>query len=163
MKHASLAKVWQSFSPKFQVPNMHYWLKFADVSVAPNFECQICIISGLKFDWCLSAYIWVKPDCLIEELFYLMWGERLVPSRQCGGNKHITRPAEAVCSWLWPWQLQPFWQPLQADKLWVTISTYVSVVWSWMFSRGMKAPMAMAPWLPGCSLTCLTGFPSCSL
>ena len=68
---------WQkcgSFSPKFHVPNMHYWLKFADVSVAPNFECQICIISGLKFDWCLSAYIWVKPDCLIEELFYLMWG-----------------------------------------------------------------------------------------
>ena len=50
MKHASLAKVWQSFSPKFQVPNMHYWLKFADVSVVPNFECQICVISGLKFD-----------------------------------------------------------------------------------------------------------------
>ena len=66
------------FSPKFWVPNMHYRLKFTEVSVAPNFKCQICIISGPKFEWCLSAYIWVKPDCLIEELFCLTYVRGMV-------------------------------------------------------------------------------------
>jgi len=80
------------FSPKFWVPNMHYRLKLTEVSVAPNFKCQIWIISGLKFEWCLSAYIWVKPDRLIEELFCLMWEEWLVRSEQYGGTKHITWP-----------------------------------------------------------------------
>ena len=59
----------------------------------------------------------------------------------------------------WSRQWQPFWHPLQADKLYDNF--YTSVVW--MFSRGMKAPTAMAPRLPGCFITCLIGLPSCSL
>jgi len=110
-------------SPKFQVPNMCYRLKFTDVFVAPNY--QICIIGGLKFDWNLSAYVLVKPHFLIEEPFYLSWGrERLVRSRQYADVPSILlgRMGRRLA---WPQQLQPFWQPLQADKLWVTICMWV--------------------------------------
>ena len=57
---------------------------------------------GPKFNGCLFAWIWVKPDGLNEELFYFTWGERLVQSTQCGGIKHITWPIgpEEVSSWL---------------------------------------------------------------
>jgi len=57
----------KSCSPKFQVPSMCYRLNF----FAPNFKYQICVIGDPKFDQYVSAYISVKPDCLIEELFYL--------------------------------------------------------------------------------------------
>ena len=110
-------------SPKFQVPNMCYRLKFTDVFVAPNY--QICIIGGLKFDWNLSAYVLVKPHFLIEEPFYLTWGrERLVRNRQYAGVPSILlgRMGRRLA---WPQHLQPFWQPLQADKLWVTICMWV--------------------------------------
>ena len=58
-------------------------------------------------------------------------------NRQCGGIiEHITRPngqkaglATAVAG-----------QSLEADTYAVSDNFYVSVVWSWIFSRGMKAP-----------------------
>jgi len=73
-KRASPAEVREVFEP--QTPSTKHWS--AEVrwrSVARNFRYQICVIGGPKFDQCLSAYIWVKPDCLIEELFYLIWGD----------------------------------------------------------------------------------------
>ena len=96
-KYALSVKVRRSYcGPKLQVSNVRYRLKFGDTFVALTLRYR-CIARKMPFWW-----IWVKPDSLIEEIFYLTWGERLVQSRQWGGIEHITRlngPEEAS-SWL---------------------------------------------------------------
>ena len=135
-------------SPKLQVPNTSCQVKFTDVFVVPNFKYQS------KYSLSVA---WNLTDTYFSETRLFNWrtflphvrGERLVQSRQWAGVPSILL-ARMGRKLAWPQQLPPFWHQLQPEKLWVTINFYVSVVWSWMFSRGMKAPTAMAPWLHGC-------------
>ena len=102
------------FWQPLQTDKLYVWVAIVHKCMCMRYRCMARNLT----DSFLYAWIWVKPDGLIEELFYLTWGERLIGAEQwhqvvCSVKKKC--PAGLAMA-------VPFWQTLQADKLYVWVA-----------------------------------------
>ena len=84
------------FWQPLQTDKLYVWVAIVHKCMCMRYRCMARNLT----DSFLYAWIWVKPDGLIEELFYLTWGERLV---QSSGIKWYVQSKRSV-QLAWPWQ-----------------------------------------------------------